>query len=61
MAALAASTSASDEQTSAQGNECLLDTNLLKEIGKKALVDALNSVCCHVVLRSTQFQQMLST
>jgi len=34
----------SDEQTAAQGNETSLDLNVLKEIGKKALVDALNSV-----------------
>ena len=45
----AASTSAADEQSSAQGNETSLDINLLKEIAKKALVDALNSVRCHVV------------
>lgn len=39
---MAASTSAATDQTSSQDNS--LDTNLLKEIAKKALVDALNSV-----------------
>jgi hypothetical protein len=33
-----------DEQTTPQSNETPLDVNLLKEIARKALVDALNSV-----------------
>lgn len=41
---MAASTSTSDDQNSAQPDESTLDVNLFKEIAKKALVDALNSV-----------------
>ncbi|KAJ7146256.1 Sec1-like protein [Mycena epipterygia] len=37
-------TSTTDETPAAQLDEPLLDVNLLKEIGQKALVDALNSV-----------------
>ncbi|KAJ7729250.1 Sec1-like protein [Mycena maculata] len=37
-------TSTSDEAQTTQTEEPLLDVNLLKEIGQKALVDALNSV-----------------
>jgi vacuolar protein sorting-associated protein 33A len=38
--------STSDAQASAQthNDEAALDVNLLKELGKKALIDALNSV-----------------
>jgi hypothetical protein len=43
----------SDDQTSAQTNETSLDVNVLKEIGKKALVDALNSVCYYHKLRNS--------
>lgn len=34
----------SDDYTTGQTDDTSIDTNLLKEIGKKALVDALNSV-----------------
>jgi hypothetical protein len=37
-------TSTADETPAVQADEPLLDVNLLKEIGQKALVDALNSV-----------------
>lgn len=50
MAAPVASSSSSDEQTIRQApsqqeeNEPLLDVSVLKELARKALVDALNSV-----------------
>jgi hypothetical protein len=34
-----------DERTNFQPSDTPLDVNLLKEIARKALVDALNSVC----------------
>jgi hypothetical protein len=34
-----------DDQTTSQFNDTPLNVNLLKEIARKALVDALNSVC----------------
>jgi len=41
-----ATASTSDAQASGQthNDEAALDVNLLKELGKKALIDALNSV-----------------
>jgi len=44
IAYMAASTSDAQTSGQTQDDEASLDVNLLKELGKKALIDALNSV-----------------
>lgn len=42
---MATSVPSETDGTTVQANESAIDVNLLKEIAKKALVDALNAVC----------------